>query len=115
VLGIILYFTVAAHSQVAFYAVITFVGFASGYWAVFVTVAAEQFGTNLRASAATSAPNLVRWSAAWTGGIWLALSTRLDSAWIAAAIVAVVVMPIAMLATLGLRESYGTDLDFNEE
>jgi hypothetical protein len=39
----------------------------------------------------------------------------LDSAWIAAAIVAVVVMPIAMLATLGLRESYGTDLDFNEE
>ncbi len=115
VLGIILYFTVAAHSQAAFYAVITFVGFASGYWAVFVTVAAEQFGTNLRASAATSAPNLVRWSAAWTGGIWLALSTRLDSAWIAAAIVAAVVMPIAMFATLGLRESYGTDLDFNEE
>ncbi len=115
VLSIILYFTVAAHSLTAFYAVITFVGFASGYWAVFATIAAEQFGTNLRASAATSAPNIVRWSAAWTGGAWLALSGRFDSPWMAAAVIAAVIMPLSMLAVRGLRESYGTDLNFHEE
>lgn len=115
VVGICLYFTVGARSQSAFYAVICFTGFASGYWALFATVAAEQFGTNLRGTAATTAPNIVRWSAAWTGGLWLALGDQLASPWRAAAIVAVIVMPLAMLATLGLRESYGTSLDFNED
>ena len=119
VLAMVLYFTVAPESQFAFYAVIAFAGFASGYWAVFATVAAEQFGTNLRASAATMAPNIVRWSAAGTGWLWLWLSNASDGAglepWVAAVIVAAIVMPIAMLATLGLRESYGTDLDFNEK
>ena len=114
VLAIALYFTVGAHSLSAFYAVICFAGFASGYWAVFATIAAEQFGTNLRATAATTAPNIVRWSAAWTGGLWLALSGQMD-AWMAAAVVASIVMPIALLATFGLRESYGTDLNFTEK
>jgi hypothetical protein len=58
VLAMVLYFTVAPKSQFAFYAVIAFAGFASGYWAVFATVSAEQFGTNLRATAATMAPNI---------------------------------------------------------
>jgi hypothetical protein len=112
--AIALYFTVGAQSLAAFYAVICFAGFASGYWAVFATIGAEQFGTNLRATAATTAPNIVRWSAAWTGGLWLYLSGSIE-AWTAAAIVAAIVMPIAILATFGLRESYGTDLDFAEK
>ena len=41
-------------------AVCTVLGFATGYWAVFVTVASEQFGTNVRATATTTAPNFVR-------------------------------------------------------
>lgn len=117
VLAMVLYFTVAPKSQFAFYAVIAFAGFASGYWAVFATVSAEQFGTNLRATAATMAPNIVRWSAAGTGGLWLWLSSAEMGfePWKAAVAVAAIIMPIAMLATLGLRESYGTDLDFNEK
>jgi MFS family permease len=119
VLAMVLYFTVAPKSQSAFYAVIAFAGFASGYWAVFATVSAEQFGTNLRATAATMAPNIVRWSAAGTGWLWLWLSNESDGAglepWVAAVVVAAIIMPIAMIATLGLRESYGTDLDFNEK
>jgi MFS family permease len=118
-LAMVLYFTVAPKSQFAFYAVIAFAGFASGYWAVFATVSAEQFGTNLRATAATMAPNIVRWSAAGTGWLWLWLSNESDGAglesWVAAVAVAAIIMPIAMIATLGLRESYGTDLDFNEK
>jgi putative MFS transporter len=112
--AIALYFTVAPLSLGAFYAVAAALGFASGYWAVFATVAAEQFGTNLRATAATTAPNIVRWSAAWTGGLWLALTDTLP-AWQSAAVVAACVLPIAFVATFGLRESYGTDLDFQEE
>jgi len=110
-----LYFTVASGSLTAFYAVICFVGFASGYWAVFATIAAEQFGTNLRGTAATTAPNIVRWSAAGTGWTWLTLSDSWNSPWKAALAVAVVVMPLAILATLWLRESYGSDLEFNED
>jgi MFS family permease len=117
--GLALYFTVAPRSLEAYYAVILFVGFASGFWAVFATVAAEQFGTNLRATAATMAPNVVRWSAAGTGWLWLWLSNKGDGAglepWVAALVVAAIVMPVAMIATLGLRESYGTDLDFTEK
>ena len=39
-----------------------FLGVATGYWAVFVTVASEQFGTNIRATVTTTAPNFVRGS-----------------------------------------------------
>lgn len=115
VAAIALYFTVASRSIDAFYAVICVVGFASGYWAVFATIAAEQFGTNLRGTAATTAPNVVRWSAAWTGGAWLWLSESWDSPWKAALAVGVVVVPLAMVATLGLKESYASDLEFNED
>ena len=115
VAAIALYFTVASRSIDAFYAVICVVGFASGYWAVFATIAAEQFGTNLRGTAATTAPNVVRWSAAWTGGAWLWLSESWDSPWKAALAVGVVIVPLAMVATLGLKESYASDLEFNED
>ena len=109
-----LYFTLAPRSLGAFYTVAAVLGFASGYWAVFATIAAEQFGTNLRATAATTAPNIVRWSAAGTAWLWLALADSMP-AWQSAAIVAALVLPVAFLAVFGLRESYGTDLDFQEE
>jgi hypothetical protein len=47
--------------------------------------------------------------------LWLALSSYTGVAWHAAAIVAAIVLPISFIATLGVRESYGADLDFNEE
>ena len=43
-----------------FYINCLFLGIASGYWALFVTIAAEQFGTNIRATVATTVPNFVR-------------------------------------------------------
>lgn len=43
-----------------FYTLIVLLGFGIGYWAMFVTIGAEQFGTNLRATAATTIPNMVR-------------------------------------------------------
>jgi MFS family permease len=58
--GIALYFLQGSRSPSFFYGVCLSLGFAVGYWAIFVTVAAEQFGTNLRATVATTVPNFVR-------------------------------------------------------
>ena len=58
--AVALYFLQAGGSPQFFYMVCAALGFSAGYWALFVTVAAEQFGTNLRASVATTVPNLVR-------------------------------------------------------
>jgi MFS transporter, putative metabolite:H+ symporter len=57
---IAIYFLQGSRSPAFFYGVCTALGFAVGYWAIFVTVAAEQFGTNLRATVATTVPNFVR-------------------------------------------------------
>ena len=53
--GMVLYFLVGGHSQNMFYVSCFVLGIGSGYWAVFATSAAEQFGTNIRATAATLA------------------------------------------------------------
>ena len=100
-------------------------GIGIGYWAVFVTVSAEQFGTNLRATAATSAPNFVRGSVplVTTAWIWLKGTGEIASdgttAGIgpvaAAAWVGLVTMAVAAIALACLRETYGTDLEFTEE
>jgi len=58
--GIALYFLQGSRSPAFFYCVCLVLGIAIGYWAIFVTVAAEQFGTNLRATVATTVPNFVR-------------------------------------------------------
>ena len=119
VVAIALYFTVGPTSLTAFYACTVALGFACGYWAVFVTVAAEQFGTNLRSTAATSAPNFVRWSAAGSAFLWTSSEQMLGSTqsapWQAALIVAAIVVPIAVTAVFFLRETYGRDLNFVED
>ncbi|MSR70102.1 MAG: MFS transporter [Phycisphaerales bacterium] len=119
VVSIALYFTVGATSLSAFYYCAVALGFACGYWAVFVTVAAEQFGTNLRATATTSAPNFVRWSAAGSAFLWTATERVLgdspNSLWQAAVIVAAIVIPLAVVAVFFLQETYGRDLNFVED
>ncbi len=55
-----LYFTQQGGSAARMYAICAALGFGTGFWAIFVTMAAEQFGTNLRATAATTVPNMVR-------------------------------------------------------
>ena len=49
-------------TQFLFYLILTLIGFSSGFWVVIITTAAEQFGTNLRATAATTIPNMIRGS-----------------------------------------------------
>ena len=56
----ILFFSKLNSSDGAMYFFCALLGFSTGFWAIFVTMAAEQFGTNLRATAATTAPNMAR-------------------------------------------------------
>jgi MFS transporter, putative metabolite:H+ symporter len=89
------------------------VGLFQGYWTAFVTMAAEQFGADIRASVTTSAPNIVR---AMTVPVTLSVSgLALSTSWVnATLIVGAVVFGLALLALAGLKETYGKDLDYTE-
>jgi MFS family permease len=113
-LSTIAYFTLGRMSLVAFYAVIVVLGIASGYWAVFVTVASEQFGTNIRATATTTAPNFVRGAVVIVTSSFQALKGPLGVV-TSAALVGVVVLVLGFVSLLGLEETHGKDLDFVEE
>ncbi|MSQ90929.1 MAG: MFS transporter [Phycisphaerales bacterium] len=119
VLSIAAYFIVGPLSLELFYGCAIGVGFTCGYWAVFVTVVAEQFGTNLRATATTSAPNMVRWSAAGSAFLWASCEKLLGntpaSPWQAAMLVGALVIPLAIVSVFFLRETYGRDLHFTED
>lgn len=100
-----------------FYLLHFLLGFSGGFWAVFVTNAAEQFGTNLRATVATAAPSLVR---GLLVPIAFAFKTLKAPAWCgsplaAAGIVGAVCFGVAFWALAGLREGFGKDLDYVEE
>ena len=89
-------------------------GFSTGFWAIFVTMAAEQFGTNLRASAATTIPNMVRGSLP----LMLLLFNGFQNftTYINAAIwVGIIVMTVSITAAYFTRETFGKDLNFIEE
>lgn len=89
------------------------IGTAAGYWAVLVTVAAEQFGTNLRGTVATSVPNFVRGSAALITTAFLALRSTV-SVPTAVLFVGLGCFSLAFLALWSMRETFGKDLDFFE-
>jgi len=96
-----------------FYATCGALGFATGYWAVFATIASEQFGTNLRATAATTVPNFVRGSLVLVSMAFTALKPARGVLG-AAGIVGAVCFALAFAALAGLRETYGRDLDYLE-
>ncbi len=105
------YFAFGGRSLVTFYGVCVALGFATGYWAVFVTIASEQFGTNIRATATTTAPNFVRGAVVPLTLAFQALKPSLGVTGSAMA-VGVVTMILAFVAARGVDETYGKDLDF---
>jgi putative MFS transporter len=90
-----------------------FLGFASGYWATFVTIASEQFGTNLRATVTTTVPNFVRGSVV---AVTLSFQFLKGQYGIlqGAMIVGFVCLVIALLALSQLKETFNKDLDYIE-
>ncbi|HET9135693.1 MAG TPA: MFS transporter [Candidatus Kapabacteria bacterium] len=97
-----------------FYVVCALLGFGTGYWAMFVTIASEQFGTNIRATVTTTVPNFVRGA--------LVPITALFNWWRAplgisasALCVGALMMIIAFLSLWKMEETYGKDLHYVED
>ena len=97
----------------SYYLLISVLGFALGYWAVLATTAAEQFGTNLRATVATTVPNLVRGSTVPLTFLFERLRPGLGIVRGAEA-VGVLCIVCALISVVFLRETFGRDLDFVE-
>ncbi|HYG15701.1 MAG TPA: MFS transporter [Bacteroidia bacterium] len=92
------------------------IGTCTGYWALFVTVASEQFGTNLRSTVTTTVPNFVRGSLVLVNLVYSYLKGYSAIGIIySALIVGVVCTAAAFLATLSVEESFSKDLDYVEE
>ena len=107
------YFLVGGASLTAFYACCFGLGLGAGYWAVFVTVASEQFGTNIRATATTTAPNFVRGGVVPLTLSFQALKGPLGVTGSAIA-VGLVTLALALVSLSALEETFGKDLDFVE-
>jgi len=119
-ISVILYFKIAVISEVHYYAVVSAIGFATGYWAVFMSAAAELFGTNIRATATTTAPNFVRGSVIFLSllfrlfeGIFTTSEGKADSK-MAAIWVGIIVAILATLAWINLKETFHKDLNYTE-
>ena len=110
----LLYFTQRGGNANMFYLICAGLGFGGGFWAIFVTMAAEQFGTNIRATATTTVPNMVRGSLPLIILLFKWLRTITDNYVMSGWITAVVCMSIAAIALYFKKESFGKDLNFVE-
>ncbi len=97
-----------------YYAMCLAFGVASGYWAMFVQIGAEQFGTNIRATTATSIPNMVRGSVIVSTAAFHALIPGIGVTNAGVAVVLALIL-IAMLSLMTLKETFDRDLDYIEE
>ncbi len=113
ILAVVAYFTLGGISHTAFYATCAFVGFAAGYWALFVTIASEQFGTDVRATVTTTVPNFVRGSVIPISLMYTALEPSLGTI---GSVVGVggLCFAIAVWSLIRLKETFGKDLDYLE-
>jgi putative MFS transporter len=101
-------------SATVFYSAVTLLGFSVGFWAMFVTVGSEQFGTNMRATVATTVPNFIRASLVLIAMIFDYIAVRSDMFW-ASYIVSAVLIMISFYSLSRLEETFGKDLDYIEE
>jgi hypothetical protein len=101
-------------SNTSLYVLIFLMGLGMGYWAIFVTIAAEQFGTNLRATVATTVPNFARGALVPITGIFTGLTPDHLSPPATAALLGFLCFGSAFLAIYMMEETYGKDLDYHE-
>jgi hypothetical protein len=114
-LGVLAYLFIPNLSPRAFYWICFANGIAFGYWAVFVTVASEQFGTNLRATVTTTAPNFVRGAVSPMSLTFLWLATGCGWGVVKAALaVGLATLVFAYWSLAYMDETHGKDLDFLE-
>jgi len=116
IIGMILFFSPFNNNDSRMYLICAFLGFSTGYWAIFNQMAAEQFGTNLRATAATTIPNMVRGALPLINFLFLdILQKKLGWDIVQSGILTgTTVMLITLVAYFFTEETYHKDLDYME-
>ena len=114
-IAIVLLFLLGRGFSVSFYYFLCFlIGAGTGYWALFVTIASETFGTNIRATVTTTVPNFVRGATVPIVLSFKSLSGSMGEV-NAALIVGGICLTLSLLSLLALPETFGKDLRFVEE
>lgn len=110
------YFSSFNNSDSNMYLICGLLGFSSGFWAIFVTMGAEQFGTNLRATAATTIPNMVRGALPIMNLMFIELfQESMKWSLIQSGIVTgAIVMVIAIIAAIFTEDTFKKDLNYVE-
>ena len=116
IVGLLIYFSPLNKSDSSMYAICGYLGFSTGFWAIFVTMGAEQFGTNLRATAATTIPNMVRGALPLINWMFLDLFQKSYGYSLSSSgmITGAIVMGITLVAFYFTAETFHKDLNYIE-
>jgi MFS family permease len=113
-IGIVWFFNLHGQSVNSLYAACAVLGFGTGFWAIFVTMAAEQFGTNIRATAATTVPNMVRGALILISILFTSLQGSVGYV-TSGLITGITVMIIGIVSAVLTEETFHKDLNYVEE
>lgn len=108
------YLLIPMQDLFSFYLLCTLLGFCNGYWTLFITIAAELFGTNLRATVATTVPNFVRGATIPLAALFVSFKPDLGVIQ-SGLVIGVATSLVALLALYFLEETFTKDMDFVEK
>jgi MFS transporter, putative metabolite:H+ symporter len=117
IIAMALFFSAFNNSDARMYAICAFLGFSTGFWAIFVTMGAEQFGTNLRATAATTIPNMVRGALPLINLLFLDVFQK-KMGWSltqSGVVTGILVIAVTLVAAYFTEETFHKDLNYIEE
>lgn len=115
-IGVVAYFNLQGLSLPQFYWLCGIIGLTCGYWVIFMTIATEQFGTNIRATVTTTVPNFVRFAVVPMMLLFQALKHGFNGNIIySGATVAAICFSVAFMALSRMKETFHKDLDYVEE
>lgn len=117
IISVVLFFSPINHNDTTMYLICGLLGFSTGFWAIFVTMGAEQFGTNLRATAATTIPNMVRGALPLMNLMFVDLFQK---SWNwplvqSGIITGIIVILIGLISIYFTEETFHKDLDYVEQ
>ena len=114
--SLIIFFSSVNNSDARMYIICALLGFSTGFWAIFVTMGAEQFGTNLRATAATTIPNMVRGALPLINLLFLNLFQK-NWQWSlinSGIVTGIIVLAVTFIAFYFTEETFHKDLNYTE-
>jgi len=111
----LIWFFLQSGNETIFYLICAGLGYGTGFSVVYITMSAEQFGTNLRATAAISIPNMVRGSLPLIILLFQASRNIFQNYLTGAWVTGLVLFVIAIFSATKMEETYGKDLEFIEE